>query len=88
MHIIWDPAKERWLRKERGIEMSEVAGLIEAGAYLAILENPSRPLQDVFLVRYRDYVHAVPFVVDANDRIVLKTVYPSRKYHKRFGDKQ
>jgi hypothetical protein len=85
MHIIWDAAKERLLRKERGIEISEVAGLIEAGLYLAILENPIRPLQDIFIVRYQGYVHVVPFVVDGDGRIVLKTVFPSRKYHKRYG---
>ena len=85
MHVIWDAEKERLLRQQRGIEISEVAGLIEDGEYLAVLENPIRQLQDIFVVRYQGYVHVVPFVVDSDGRIVLKTVYPSRKYHKRYG---
>ena len=27
----------------------------------------------------------VPFVVDEHKRIVLKTAFPSRKYHRKYG---
>jgi uncharacterized DUF497 family protein len=45
MDISWDPQKERKLRKERGIDLREIADLILDGRYTAILENPSRPTQ-------------------------------------------
>jgi len=85
MGIQWDPDKERLLREERGIEIRDIADMIVNGEYLEILENPRRPTQFLFIVRYRDYTHAVPFVIDEDENIVLKTVYPSRKFHKRFG---
>jgi uncharacterized DUF497 family protein len=83
--ISWDAQKERWLRKERGIEIREVADLIVDGKYHEILENPSRPSQFVFIVPYHGYTHVVPFVIGRDDTIVLKTVFPSRKFHQIYG---
>lgn len=31
------------------------------------------------------YTWLVPFIVDEYERIVLKTAFPSRKYHKNYG---
>ncbi len=86
MGVIWDPEKAHRLRVERGIEIQEVADLIIAGNYLEILENPSRPGQQVFVVRYHDYTHVVPFVIDEDENIVLKTVFPSRRFHHLYGE--
>jgi hypothetical protein len=38
-------------------------------------------------VPYNDYTYVVPFVVDSDKNIVLKTIYPSRKFHKMYGGK-
>jgi hypothetical protein len=51
------------------------------------LRNPSRKGQRIFIITYQDYTYVVPFVVDANKNIILKTVFPSRKYHKTYGGK-
>ena len=85
MAVTWDPGKERKLLAERDIDIREVANLIVAGRYLAILENPSRPSQHLFIIRYHDYTHVVPFIIDADDNIVLKTVFPSRRFHQLYG---
>jgi uncharacterized DUF497 family protein len=85
MGVIWDLAKERTLRAERGIEFQEVADLIIAGDYLAILENPSHPGQQLFIVRYHEYTHVVLFVIDEDENIILKTVFPSRRFHHLYG---
>ncbi len=85
MGITWDPAKERSLRKQRGIEIREIADLIINGKYIAILENPSRPSQFIFVLPYHGYTHVDPFVLGKNDTIVLKTVFPSRKFHHLYG---
>lgn len=85
MAVIWDNGKERQLQTERGIALAEIADLIVSGKYLAVLENPSRPAQTVFIVDYRRYTHVVPFVLDSNDNIVLKTAFPSWKFHKIYG---
>jgi hypothetical protein len=39
----------------------------------------------IFVVPHAGYTYVVPFVIDPLERIVLKTIYPSRKYHKKFG---
>jgi hypothetical protein len=73
---------------ERGLSLEEFAALILEQKYTAILKNPSREGQMIFVVPYRGYTHVVPFVVDEHENIVLKTVFPSRKYHKLYGGKQ
>jgi uncharacterized DUF497 family protein len=85
MDITWDPQKERRLRKERGIDIREVADLIIDRKYLAILQNPSRPSQFIFVVPYHGYTHVVSFVIGKDETIVLKTVFPSRKFHQLYG---
>jgi hypothetical protein len=86
MGISWDPQKERVLRKDRGIEVREIADLITEGKYKAILENPSRPSQFIFVVSYHGYTHVVPFVIAKDESIVLKTVFPSRRFHQIYGE--
>jgi uncharacterized DUF497 family protein len=86
MGITWDPDKEGKLREERGIEIREIAELIAEGKYMTILENPSRPSQSIFLVWYHQYTHVVPFVIAEDETIVLKTAFPSRRFHQIYGE--
>ncbi|MDR0597464.1 MAG: hypothetical protein LBG14_03040, partial [Treponema sp.] len=80
MQVIWDDVKNKKLIVERGLSLDEFAGLILEQKYTAILKNPSREGQTIFVVPHRGYTYVVPFVVDENENIVLKTVFPSRKY--------
>ena len=55
---------------------------------MTVLEhpNPSRfPDQMLYVVEHEDYIYVVPAIADdrSND-IFLKTLYPSRKYTRRF----
>lgn len=86
MGITWDPQKERRLREERGIEIREIADLIADGKYTAMLNNPSRPSQFIFVLPYHNYTHVVPFVITEDETIVLKTVFPSRRFHQMYGE--
>jgi hypothetical protein len=70
--------------RERGVSFQEIADIILRREYLDILENPSHPDQDIFIVHFNDYTWLVPFMID-NDVINLITVFPSRKFHKRYG---
>jgi len=88
MQIIWDHVKNRKLIAERGLSLDIFASLILEKKYLAILKHPSRNEQKIFVVPYNGYTYVVPFVVDADSNLVLKTVFPSRKYHKIYGGKQ
>jgi uncharacterized DUF497 family protein len=83
--IVWDDAKDRRLVRDRGVSFEEIAELIMKREVLAILKNPARENQKVFVVSLRGYTYCVPFVEDAHGNIALKTVYPSRKLHKQYG---
>jgi hypothetical protein len=60
--------------------------MLLSSEYIDILENPARPSQMVFVVPYRGYTHVVPFIIDANRNIILKTAFPSRKFHRLYGE--
>jgi len=83
--IKWDENKDRFLRTVRGVSFQDITEEIFSGRYLDILENPSRPGQDIFIVRMHDDVWVVPFVLRDDDTIFLKTAYPSRKFRRRYG---
>ncbi len=85
MNIIWDDEKSARLKKERGISFDEVAVLILQKKYVDIVKHPKRPGQRMFLIPINGYIHVVPFVMDRENNLVLKTVFPSRKFHKRHG---
>jgi len=83
--IRWDVEKDQWLRKTRGISFHEIADCILSGNYIDVLENPSRAGQEVFVLKMKNYIWAVPFMVEEDKSILLKTAYPSRKLFRRYG---
>ena len=86
--IIWDEQKNQKLIRERNVSFEEVADKILLSKYIAILKNPARENQQLFVIELHGYIHVVPFVIDDKDNIVLKTVFPSRKFHKIYGGKE
>ena len=82
--IIWDDEKDLKLQIERNISFSQLSEIILRKEYLDILENPSRPNQQIFVVKLNNYIHSVPFIIDGESNIVLKTAYPSRKLNKQY----
>ena len=82
--IIWDDVKNQKLQIERDISFDQISEIILRKEYLDILENLSRPNQQIFVVKLNNYIYAVPFVIDDQSNIVLKTAYPSRKLHKKY----
>ena len=85
MNIIWDKGKNKTLKLERNLSFEIFADIILDKKYLDILENPARKDQMIFIIEYKEYTHVVPFIIDDEDNIVLKTVFPSRKFHKIYG---
>ncbi|MHB8281072.1 MAG: toxin [Candidatus Humimicrobiaceae bacterium] len=84
--IIYDDKKAQKLKLERNIDIDEIVELIIDKKYLDILEHPKRGNQQIFILSYKGYIHVVPFVVDKNDDIVIKTVFPSRNFHKIYKE--
>ena len=87
MQILWDSEKNNKLIAQRGLSFDIFASLILEKKYLDILKNPSREEQKIFIVPFQKYTYVVPFLIDDEQNIILKTIFPSRKYHKIYGEK-
>lgn len=87
MNIIWDKNKNEWLILNRGISFEEISDKILCDDYIEILENPMRENQQYFILNINKYTWVVPFIINNNEQIVLKTAFPSRKFHRRYGGK-
>ena len=84
--IYWNEGKNNKLITERNIPFNEIAEILLREEYLDILENPNRKDQLIFIICLQDYIYAVPFIIDEDENIILKTAYPSRKFNKIYGD--
>jgi len=42
--------------------------------------------QEILILKKENYTYYVPFLQN-NDEIILKTIVPSRKYNKKYGEK-
>jgi len=88
-NLLWNPEKDDWLRRERGVGFDDVvAALLERGA-LADVPHPNKqkyPNQRVLVVEIRGAIYEVPYVTDTATRF-LKTMCPSRKASRAYGTK-
>jgi uncharacterized DUF497 family protein len=91
MKYEWNPDKNEWLKKERGVSFEKVLYHLSIGDVWRITEHPNQqdyPGQKIYFVIIDDYVYMVPFIV-TDTNIFLKTIIPSRKatglYKEDFG---
>ncbi|MCF6268170.1 MAG: hypothetical protein L3J41_00500 [Melioribacteraceae bacterium] len=87
MDIVWDREKNKWLKLNRGIFFEEITDIILSGNILDVLENPSRENQQYYVIEIKSYTWVVPFLIDSKDCLILKTAFPSRKFHEKYGGK-
>ncbi len=67
-----------------GIGLADCATAIQEGRVLDDLRNPSRPHQRMFILDMDGYAFCVPYVIEEDGTLFLKTAYPSRKYTKQY----
>ncbi|MBI2326957.1 toxin [Candidatus Curtissbacteria bacterium] len=82
----WDERKNLKLKIERGIGFDDVQVAIEEGKLLDTTGHPNKkkyPNQKMFVVEIGNYAYLVPFVED-EEKIFLKTIFPSRKATKKY----
>jgi len=82
----WSDDKNKILKEERGVCFEEIVFCIENDQLLDILEHPNPEKysdQKLFVVALDNYAYIVPFV-RRGEEIFLKTIFPSRKYTKRY----
>ena len=88
--FLWDPEKNEWLKRERGISFEQVVLHIKQGDLLDILQHPNPQKysgQRTLIVRLEEYVYLVP-CLEMEDGVVLKTIIPSRKLTKQYSRKR
>lgn len=87
--IRYNEEKDRLLRVKRGVGFEEVISIIQNEKVVDVIDNPNKEKfsrQKYFIVEINNYIYVVPFVEDENE-IFLKTLFPSRKYTKRYFKK-
>jgi uncharacterized DUF497 family protein len=87
VEIIWDEDKNDMLKRQRKISFEEVVEIILNQQEIDLIENPVRDGQAYYIVRLNNYIHVVPAIINENDQLVLKTIFPSRKFHKIYEGK-
>ena len=84
--IRWNPKKNEWLKKNRGVCLEQVAILLEQKNELDVIDHPNQqkyPGQQIAVVEIKNYAYLVPHVETANE-MFLKTVIPSRKMTRQY----
>ena len=87
INIRWDEEKNKILKQQRGVSFEDVLLALQDERFLALEEHPNQdkyPHQKIFILLLNEYVHIVPFV-ESKDEIFLKTIYPDRKYNKKYN---
>ncbi|MGD0308921.1 MAG: hypothetical protein ABSC02_06490 [Acidobacteriota bacterium] len=85
--IAWDESKNEKLEVERGVRFEDIVAEIISGHVLDILEHRVRKNQKILVVDLNGRIYAVPFLLDEDGNMILKTIYPSRKLQRRYGKK-
>jgi hypothetical protein len=84
---IFSPEKNLALIEERNISFDEVIAAIENDQIVDIVEHPNKQKygnQKMYVIWVKEYVYLVPFVIDTNGDIFLKTIIPSRKAKRKY----
>ncbi len=85
--LLWSEGKNSRLLEQRGLCFEDVLLAVQENRLLAIEVHPRRdryPHQKILVVDLNGYVHIVPFV-ESESVVFLKTIYPDRKYHKKYA---
>ena len=82
----WNSDKDVELRMEREVNFKAVVQAIRNGGLVAIRANHSKQHlgQKTFVINMNDYTYCVPFI-EEKEYIFLKTIFPSRKLHKKHA---
>lgn len=82
----WSLEKNQYLIQTRWISFYDMIEALSQGWLLSTeLHSPEKyPHQKSLIIEYNWYVYSVPFVTSPSGIIFLKTIYPSRKYKKKF----
>ncbi len=84
---VFSPEKNLTLIKERSISFEEIIAAIGNNQILDIVDHPNQKKygnQKIYVIYVKKYVYLVPFIVNVNGDIFLKTIIPSRKAKQKY----
>ena len=84
---VFSPEKNLSLIKERIITFEEIIAAIGNNQILDIVDHPNQKKygnQKIYVIYVKKYVYLVPFIVNVNGDIFLKTIIPSRKAKQKY----
>ena len=79
----WSVEKERRLDElgsRNGINFADCVIAVDEGRVLDVLPHPARDSQKLLVLDIENYAYVVPFVLEEDGSVFLKTVFPSRKH--------
>ena len=80
--VRWNLLKSERLKKTRGASFEDIL----KGKLIGIKKHPKKKHQNIMLFEYKHYIWIIPYVIEENGDIFLKTLYPSRKYTKMLKE--
>jgi len=86
--IRWNEEKNQLLILQRGLSFETVLDRLEKCEIISKMSHPNKekyPNQEIFVVEIDGYICYVPFV-ETDNEIFLKTIIPSRKLNKKYGE--
>jgi len=88
VRFTWKEDKNNLLKRTRNISFEQIVLAIEDNRIADVMEHPNREKykgQMFIMVESNNYIYVVPASVsDTGEECHLKTIYPSRKYTKKF----
>jgi uncharacterized DUF497 family protein len=85
-NVRFDEEKAQKVLQKHGVNMEEIRQEIIAKRFDVhdVANQDGHPGQKMFVVLVNGYAHCVPFVIEQDGTIFLKTAFPSRVYQRRY----
>jgi len=86
--IRWNNEKNEWLKANRKVSFEAVLLAVSNDGFIDDIQHPNEilyPNQRLLIVKIKDYVYAVPYVENEEEKF-LKTIIPSRKLQKKYSE--
>ncbi len=87
----FSPEKNKQLIAERQISFEEIIVALHNNQLIDVIRHPNQqkyPNQQVFVVEVKNYIYLVPFVLEQDNSVFLKTVFASRKAVKQYWKRE
>lgn len=87
MNFNYNHEKNAKLLEKRGLGFGEIIQFIVEGNLIRVTNHHNAqeyPNQKIMHVKVLDQIYLVPYIIEENGTIFLKTLFPSRKATKKY----